>query len=330
MKKFEIALLLLAAWLPAESLNVFLQREYLLMEQPLSSMSHLKDLERSDLPKFGVFQFAQISSRQWPSSTPSPVFLVWCPADSVDLAVARIRYVLRGAEKNTSNNLFDFLILDAEPKSSKKLWVDSKAALIGTSISAGSFSMFGTEPDDIALPMPSKPVLLVLEQVAVSNDRYDFYIYRADVDWEKALSSMALTPCWIQDKGPFRQVDCQQGELVGKRGQLMTFLAYVAPGGRIFYGANTAEMSYEEKSLGLSGRHWFTWGHGAVPIEKITNDYIFVGSVLLRNCIFTKGRLLGVHHAYLNEENDGKLRISSPTVSNLEEKVIELSPLPSR
>ena len=212
-----------------------------------------------------------------------------------------------------------------------ELWVDEKHSLSAASISGEPVSLFGKEPDDIRIPMPDAPALLIVEQAMDGAGGYEFHLYKAVCDWQKALAAMAGTPCWVQEKGRLRQIPCQQGELAGKRGEIMMFLAYVAPGGRVFYGSNASAITFTKpSSSGAPERYLISWGHGVVPVEKATNDNSLVISVLLGNCIGTRAQLIGVHHVDPAAKGAVGLNLVAPATSDIAEKSAKSSPLPGR
>lgn len=274
-----------------------------------------------------LLQVTSIDSRNWPADSPRPVFVAWCPEEEITALINRLRVTIENPSAFPyGRNSLRFQIQGAERKFRGALCDDART-IMGVNISGGAFAGAGENPR-MEFPMPVKGSLLIFEVSGNESKNPVLLVWKLEMDWRLALKSMANTDCWKVSAAGQRNIGKVKG-LESKRGSALIMVTCLAPGGRVFYGVNTAsrDFYFKSQSGGSQGSFILRWGHG-VSGPKQFQDLSLTSEAMLKNGLYAQAKLIGTCPINANLTPDSPIKFSASSGEREALNTAKKCPLP--
>lgn len=274
-----------------------LQRKYAFLDRMPASVDEkigTPSLERIDGVEYLCIQAGQIALAEWPESAPRPVYMAWCPTDRLASLLGSLEIKVGPVSPYEESGLEVALVLKGGRANGPAQQYDKEGQIF--LVKVRKMLSEGLKLGN-PMPFPVKGTFIVLEERKLDSQKVELTLWQAEFDWEAIMGSMASTHCWLTPDSPPLGKPEDRGVkkgFEGKRGAFTVFMSFVAPGGRVYFGAKTlsgAEIP-SGSSSGASKSISIEWGHGVVSMKNITNPRA-VGAALLANGIPAKSKLIG-------------------------------------
>lgn len=312
-----------------------LQRRYPSLDRMPASVDEkigTPALKRIDGVEYLCIQAGQITLASWPEGAPRPVYMAWCPTDRVASLLGSLEIKADPASPYEASEPEVALVLKGGRANGPAQQYDTEGQvfLVKTRRMLSEGLKLGNP-----MPFPVKGAFIVVEERKLDSKKVELTFWQAEFDWEATMASMAYTHCWLTPDSPPLGKPEDRGvkkDLEGRRGGFTIFMSFVAPGGRVYFGAKTfaaAEIP-SDSSPGASKSIAIEWGHGVVSLKDVTNPRA-VGAALLANGIPAKSKLIGRRVVDVSAAGTTALELQKGLDGDaLSVEVAKLCPLPTK
>lgn len=275
-----------------------------------------------------MLQAGNIREKSWPSDSPRPIFIAWCPAQEINGLVNRLRVTMDTSSALPLNRKALSIQIEGAVKKFGDAFCDDSRMIMGVNVNAGAYSGSCDKPG-MEFPMPYKGAILVVESSEDESKRPVLLFWKAEVNWDVALASMANTDCWKLNADGGSKIGRVKG-LESKRGAAVILVTCVAPGGRIFYGVNTASHDFFPKDRIGDAQNSFIlqWGHGVAGPEQFQNPSL-TWRAIIGNGLPAQAKLMGSCLINSDLKPGSPLKLSTANGDLVSSKISKQCPLPA-